>query len=77
MRGVARIEVDAMRDGDVLFRVLMAAGGFFSIVCAALDLDWFMNHSKAWLFVKLFGRDGARVFYILLGLAAIAMALLL
>ena len=33
-----------------------------------MDYDWFMNSGKAWIFVKLFGRDGARVFYILLGL---------
>ena len=42
-------------------------GGLFTIVCAAADFNWFMNNSKARLFVNLFGRDGARLFYIILG----------
>ena len=43
------------------------AGGF-SVAGAALDWDWFMNNRRAWLFVKLFGRGGARVVYVLIGL---------
>ena len=42
--------------------------GFFSVFCAVKDYNWFMNHRKAQFFVKLFGRNGARFFYILLGL---------
>lgn len=36
------------------------AGGIF-------NWNWFMNNSRARLFVWLFGRDGARVVYVLLG----------
>lgn len=47
--------------------------GAFAICGAAFDWDWFMNHRKAQLFVSLFGRPGARIFYALLG-TAIAVA---
>jgi hypothetical protein len=33
------------------------------------EWDWFMNHRKARFFVNIFGRNGARLFYIILGLA--------
>ena len=56
-----------------LVGLLAAIGGIFSIFCAAKDYDWFMEHRKAWLFVKLFGRDGARVFYVLFGAGLIAL----
>jgi hypothetical protein len=52
--------------------VFVAAGGF-SIVGAVKDWEWFMGSSKAWLFVALLGRKGARVFYGLLGFALIVL----
>ena len=48
---------------------IMLAVGLFTVVCAALDVEWFMTHRKARFIVNIFGRDGARLFYILLGLA--------
>jgi len=42
--------------------------GLFTIVAAAMNWDWFINNRKARLFVALFGRDGARTVYILLGI---------
>jgi len=57
-----------------MFQIL---GGVFSIVCAVRDYDWFMNHPKAWLFVKLFGRNGARVFYVVLGVLIVVSAFFL
>lgn len=41
--------------------------GVFCAFCAFKDYNWFMNNRKAWLFVKLFGRNGARIFYMILG----------
>lgn len=41
--------------------------GIFIIVASVLDWDWFFNHWKASPFVSSFGRNGARVFYLLLG----------
>lgn len=43
------------------------ACGIFVIAAAALDWDWFFNNWRARFFVDLFGRDGARLFYALLG----------
>ena len=61
---------------QILFVLLMLAGGVFCIFCAVKDYDFFMESSKAWLFVKLFGRNGARIFYILLGVFIIVCGIL-
>jgi len=52
--------------------LILVAVGLFSICGAAFDWDWFINSRKAQPFVTLFGRTGARVFYMLLG-SAIAL----
>lgn len=41
--------------------------GLFCIFCAYKDYDWFMENCKARPLVALFGRNGARGFYIVLG----------
>ena len=51
--------------------LLIIVSGFITIFCAFMDYDWFMKHRKADFFVALFGRDGARVFYIVLGIVVI------
>lgn len=56
---------------------ILLAAGVFTVVGAAADWDWFMNNRRAWLFVKLFGRNGARAVYVLLGLVIIAGAFFL
>ncbi len=59
----------------LLYFFLCLLGGGFCIFCAAKDYDFFMNSSKAWLFVKLFGRNGARIFYIALGVFLIVIGI--
>lgn len=54
-----------------------ALGGLFSIACAALDLNWFMDNQRAYLIVKILGRPGARIFYILFGIALTVFGVLL
>ena len=49
--------------------------GLFSIFCSIMNYDWFIEHSKARLFLKLFGRTGTRIFYILLGAGIIILLL--
>ncbi len=49
--------------------IFIAAIGGFCIAAAAFDWNFFMNHRKARVFVELFGRGGARIFYGALGLA--------
>ena len=58
-----------MKDHPILIGCLIAVFGAFTIACAAGDWDWFMESRRARLFVRLFGRNGARIFYGLLGLA--------
>jgi hypothetical protein len=47
--------------------------GLFSIAGGIFNWDWFMNNRRAYIFVKLFKRTGARIFYVFLGLFIIAM----
>ncbi len=54
---------------------LAIAAGVFTVVAAACDWDWFMQGRKAKFFVDYLGRDGARVFYGVLGIAIILLGL--
>lgn len=55
----------------------LIAAGAFSVCGAWMDWDFFMNSRKARLFVNLFGRGGARVFYGLLGATILTMGALM
>jgi hypothetical protein len=57
--------------------LIVIFGGIFCSWCAYNDYDWFMNNYKARLFVRLFGRDGARKFYIGLGIFLILAGIVL
>lgn len=48
--------------------------GVFVIAAAVLDWDWFFTNWRARFFVNLFGRDGARLFYALLGVFFFVLA---
>ena len=56
-----------------LFGLIIISAGVFSICGAVYDWDWFIHSRKARFFVFLFGRDGARVFYGILGAVVILM----
>ena len=57
--------------------LILVGAGLFSIVGAVLNKDWFMNNRKARPLVRLLSRNGARVFYILLGVALVVLGALL
>ena len=57
----------------LIYGIVILLAGLFSIVCATFDFDWFMNNRRASLFIKLFKRNGARVFYIVLGIVLCIM----
>ncbi len=61
-----------MEPTEYFILILFIALGVFSIVAAALNLDWYFHTSGAMTFVKWLGRKGARIFYVLLGLGLIA-----
>jgi len=51
--------------------------GLFSAFCAVKDYDWFMNNKQVQFYIKLFGRNNMRVFYILIGLIMICVAVVI
>jgi hypothetical protein len=63
-----------MDSKTILLVVFGFLGGIFAIVGAVGDWDWFMTNNKARIFVSLFGRTGARIFYIVLGLFLVGLA---
>jgi len=52
----------------------MIACGLASIFCSIMNYDWFMINNKSAPIVAVFGRDGARVFYIIIGVVIIILA---
>ncbi|MFI4861219.1 MAG: immunity 17 family protein [Phycisphaerales bacterium JB063] len=52
---------------QMFFDVLFAALGVFAVVGAVANWDWYMNSKKAQNLSRLLTRNGARVFYILIG----------
>ncbi len=62
---------------ESVFTALIAVlFGLFTIFCAWKDWDWFMEHHKARFFVLIFGRNGARIFYGILGLLMLGLGVL-
>lgn len=57
--------------------LFIIAAGVFSIVGAWADWDWFMNNYKARFMIKAFGRTGARIFYVVLGLVITVLGILI
>jgi hypothetical protein len=53
--------------------ILSVFGGLFSLAGAILDWEWFMSNHKAAVFVRILGRNGARLFYALLGLGLVGL----
>lgn len=48
--------------------ILFLLAGIYCIVAAFFNWDWFFNNRRARPFVRCFGRNGARIIYVLLGL---------
>lgn len=61
-----------MRPSEYFILVLFIVLGVFSITASVLNLDWYFQTDGARIFVKRFGRNGARIFYVLLGIGLIA-----
>lgn len=57
--------------------LFLVAAGLFSICGAAFDWDWFIQSRKARFFVATFGRNGARIFYGLLGTGIAVLGVLI
>ena len=57
--------------------IFVIAAGVFCIYCSYKDYDWFFDNHRARPFVSLFGREGARKFYYVLGGILIFLGLLI
>lgn len=55
--------------------ILLVAVGLFSVLAGVFNWDFFFNSRKARLWIRLFGRGGARIFYILLGVLIIVLGI--
>ena len=55
--------------------VLAVLSGIFVLVAVISDWNWFFEHPKAKFFVNAFGRNGARLFYGVLGCALLLIGL--
>lgn len=60
----------------VIYFVIFLLCGLFSIAGAVFNWDFFFDSSKARVFVRLFGRTGARIFYGILGIAIIVIGIM-
>ena len=57
--------------------LLIVAAGVFAIAGAVCNWEWFMNARKARGMVKLLTRNGARIFYAVLGLVLVVLGILI
>lgn len=61
-----------MAPSEYFILILFIVLGLFSLVAAIWNIDWYFQTDGARMFVRRMGRNGARVFYALLGLALVA-----
>lgn len=56
-----------MASKDIFGLIIGFGGGIYCILASILNWEFFFNSKKANLFVTILGRNGARIFYGLLG----------
>ncbi|MBP3354232.1 MAG: immunity 17 family protein [Bacteroidales bacterium] len=59
---------------NILASLLFLILGVLSIVASLFNFNWFFTSENVRFFVKLFGRNGTRVFYGVAGVLIIYMA---
>jgi hypothetical protein len=57
--------------------LLIVGIGLFSLGGAIFNWNWFLSNWRAKPFVRIFGRDGTRLFYGLLGVVFIVIGVLI
>jgi hypothetical protein len=60
----------------MIYGIAFVLIGLFSLAAGIFNWDWFMNSRRARFFIKLFKRTGTRIFYGLLGIAALVLGVL-
>ncbi len=59
---------------NVIAAIMFAILGALSISAAIFNFKWFFTSENGKLFVKLFGKKGARIFYGIVGVLVLYMA---
>lgn len=59
---------------DFIGLIILVGAGVFSILASIFNWDFFFENRKAEFFIKIFGRQGSRIFYIVLGLLLFFLA---
>ncbi|MDR1579420.1 MAG: immunity 17 family protein [Synergistaceae bacterium] len=57
--------------------VIVALIGLFCILCSIKNYNWFFENRKAKPFVWLFGRKGARIVYLTLGVFLVGLSVVI
>ena len=65
-----------MEPSEYFILVLFILLGVFSIIASIFNFDWYFETDGAKTFVRWLGRNGARIFYLILGIALIACGVL-
>ena len=59
-----------------IYQLFYIFGGFFTLLAARSDWNWFWNHPKAKGVLSMYkGKKGARIFYSILGILLIALGI--
>lgn len=64
-----------MSTEQLVIVLLIGFAGSLSLLGGLLDWNWFMQSRRAAFFVKILGRTGARVVYIIIGAALLGFAI--
>lgn len=62
--------------GSPLLALVLLGAGLFSVLGAALNWNFFLNSRRARLFMRLFGRNGTRIVYLLLGSGLVVLGVM-
>lgn len=60
---------------NLLVCILFILVGLFSAAASFFNWDWYFNNYRARFLVKIIGRRGARIFYMVLGLFLVGLAI--
>ena len=52
----------------------MMVCGLCCVFCAVMNYEWFMINNKSAPVIDILGREGARIFYIILGVAIVVLS---
>ncbi len=63
-------------DKQTFTQIFFMAAGIFSVLGAFFEWGFFFNSRKAKLVTKILGRTGAKIFYIVIGIALFTIAFL-